>query len=242
MDGILITARLKSTRLPMKALIDVNGKPLLSHQIERIRMACDIPIIICTSSHPQDDPLIDFALGCDCLFFRGSEDDVLYRYLQCAKKFGIDRLYITYADEPFVDIGLMLKTITQLEPSKQIWVCNDAYPDGVFGYGFTIAALNLIDALKPKGANEVWGRMVAQLPLSVVRNIPEYDFDKNSFRLTVDYPEDLAAMKMLINHIGDNFSCISTPDLIEEYTKLGLFELNGFRIIDYNQRLKDQSV
>ena len=55
--GYLITARLKSTRLPRKILLDVGGKPFLSQMIHRIRRAASVDkIIICTSTNAQDDP------------------------------------------------------------------------------------------------------------------------------------------------------------------------------------------
>ena len=56
--GYLITGRLKSTRLPRKLLITVKGKPILSHMIERLKLAKSVDeIIICTSDNEQDKPL-----------------------------------------------------------------------------------------------------------------------------------------------------------------------------------------
>jgi spore coat polysaccharide biosynthesis protein SpsF len=242
MDGIFITARLKSTRLPMKALVDVGGRPLLAYQIERLRAVCDIPLVICTSNHPQDDPLEAFAKEMGCLCFRGSEEDVLDRYLQCANQYDVDRLYITYADEPFADAGLLRKTIAQLDPAEKIWVRNDAYPDGVFGYGFTRAALTLVNKMKSAEANEVWGEMVSRLPITIVRNTPDYSANKIAYRLTVDYPEDLTAMRRLMGVLGDDYRTISIPDLLQRYEVLGLYSVNGFRSADYQQRLLDQAV
>lgn len=242
MDGIFITARLKSTRLPMKALVDVGGRPLLAYQVERLRAACDIPVVICTSVHPQDDPLEDFAGAMGCLCFRGSEEDVLDRYLQCANQYGVDRLYITYADEPFTDTGLLRKTIAQLDPAEKIWVRNDAYPDGVFGYGFTRAALTLVNNMKSAEVNEVWGEMVSRLPITIIRNTPDYAANKFAHRLTVDYPEDLAAMRQLMRVLSDDYRTISIPDLLQRYEQLRLYEVNGFRSTDYQQRLREQAV
>lgn len=242
MDGIFITARLKSTRLPRKALVDLNGRPLLAYQIERLRAACDIPLVICTSTHPQDDPLEAFAAEMGCLCFRGSEEDVLDRYLRCAEHFGIDRLYITYADEPFIDIDLLLDTFARMAPEEEVWVRNDAYPDGVFGYGFTRAALELVNAEKSTEVNEVWGEMVSKLPITIVRSTPPYATDKFAYRLTVDYPEDLVAMKRLMADLGDRYRSIAIPDLLVRYQALGLYEINGFRSADYHQRLREQAV
>ena len=242
MDGILITARLKSTRLPGKALIDLNGRPLLAYQLERIRSSTDVPIVVCTSTNRQDDLLEKFAEEMGCLCFRGSEEDVLDRYLRCAVLHNIDRMYITYADEPFTDIDLLKITFSEMDRSEMIWVRNDAYPDGVFGYGFTRKALELINAMKTSEENEVWGEMVARLPIKIEKNTPPYQTDKGTFRLTVDYPEDLEAMTLLMAQLGERFRTIDIPELLNVYEQLGLHKINGFRSIDYNQRLQKQSI
>ena len=58
--GYLITGRLKSTRLPRKLLLKVKGKPILSHMIDRLKLAKNVDeIIICTSDNEQDKPLGD---------------------------------------------------------------------------------------------------------------------------------------------------------------------------------------
>lgn len=242
MDGILITARLKSTRLPGKALIDLNGRPLLAYQIERLRSHTDVPIVVCTSTNRQDDPLEKFAVEMGCVCFRGSEEDVLDRYLRCAEQHSIDRMYITYADEPFTDIDLLKITFRKMDRNEMVWVRNDAYPDGVFGYGFTRRALELINVMKTSEENEVWGEMVSRLPIKVVRNVAPYLTNKGAFRLTVDYPEDLEAMKRLMADLGERFRTIDIPELLNVYERLGLHKINGFRSTDYNLRLQEQSI
>ena len=241
MDGIFITARLKSTRLPGKALIDVNGQPLLAYQIERLRTATNFPIIVCTSTNAQDDPLEEFAADMGCICFRGSEEDVLDRYLRCAERYDIDRLYIVYADEPFTDTELLTTTFGQMDPMEKIWVRNDAYPDGVFGYGFTRSAMELANAMKTSEENEVWGEMVSMLPITIVHNTPPYLTNKFACRLTVDYPQDLEAMKLLMDELGENYRMVGIPELLRVYKKLGLHNINGFRSADYQKRLREQS-
>ena len=242
MDAVFITARMKSTRLSKKALVDLNGHPLMAYQVRRMQKASDASIVVCTSTNPQDDPLEAFAESMGCRCFRGSEEDVLDRYLKCAERFEIDRAYITYADEPFVDLDLLRTTFGQLNPKEKIWVRNDGYPDGVFGYGFTRAALSLINAMKSTEENEVWGEMVSRMPITVIRNTPSYTTDKMVFRLTVDYPEDLEAMQRLMAELGDRYRTIDTPTLLKVYRDLDLYAINGFRSADYHQRIQEQSV
>ena len=242
MEAIFITARMKSTRLPEKALIDVYDKPLLSYLVKRLQSNSGYPIYICTSENIQDDPLEDFAkregIGC----FRGSEEDVLQRYFKCAEHFSINSVYITYADEPFVDINLLKKTFMQMKSKEKIWVRNDDYLDGTFGYGFTFGALKIINELKTTNENEVWGDMVSKMPLDIVKNHSPYSFPKDKVRLTVDYPEDLKVFKLLIKDLGRSFMQASLEEIIDIYSKNKLFEINGFKSKEYNKRIKEQSV
>ena len=102
--AFLITARLKSSRLPKKVLLKVQGKPLIIHMINRIRHAKNInKIIICTSTNAQDDPLEEIAnqQKIDC--YRGSEDDVIQRLLDTAKKFHLNHFANMTADVPMID-------------------------------------------------------------------------------------------------------------------------------------------
>lgn len=102
--AILITARLKSTRLKEKALKPIMGRPMLSHMIERLRLA-DRPeqIIICTSTVAQDDRLCELAEEEGVKHFRGDPDDVLQRMLDAADNFQVDTIVNCTADNPFVD-------------------------------------------------------------------------------------------------------------------------------------------
>jgi len=242
MDAIFVTARLKSTRLPKKVLLDIKGRPLISYQIDRLRQNCDAKVIICTSTNSQDDPLENFATENGVSCYRGSEEDVLSRYLCCAQEFSVDRAYILYADEPFPDIALIKVTFDQLNKDEKVWVRNDHYPDGVFGYGLTYSALKLINLMKSSKDNEVWGDMVSRMPINIIVNSPPYTSEKYAFRLTVDYPEDLTVMERLIEVLGDRHRSVTIPELLNLYQNLSLYSVNGHRAADYLQRLNDQAV
>ena len=241
-QAIFITARLKSTRLPGKALIKVNKKPLIGYMIDRLNLNSDNPIYICTSTNVQDDPLEDLAKELSVECYRGSEEDVLQRYLDCAQHFSIDSMYITYADEPFVDIDLLKKSFEQMQTKEKIWIRNDDYLDGTFGYGFTFEGLQLVNNLKTTDENEVWGEMVSRMPLTTIKNESPYKFSKQNIRLTVDYPEDLEVFKILIKYLEGRSSDVSVPEIVRIYQENDLFRINGFRSSDYNKRIEEQSV
>ena len=60
--GYLLIGRLKSIRLPNKLLLDIKGKPIISHLLDRLKLSKKLDeIIICTSTNEQDKPLADIA-------------------------------------------------------------------------------------------------------------------------------------------------------------------------------------
>ena len=89
--GFFITARLKSTRLKHKILLDLNGQPIIQRIIERCKATKDIEgIVLCTSINPEDSILYEYALKNNIEFYPGAEEDVLYRLLNAAEHFGYD--------------------------------------------------------------------------------------------------------------------------------------------------------
>jgi spore coat polysaccharide biosynthesis protein SpsF len=102
--GVVIQARMGSTRLPGKVLKTVDGWSLLelcATRAARSRHAEEV--VVATSSEPRDDPVAEEAarLGLPCV--RGSEEDVLSRFHLAAVSRGLDVLCRVTADCPFTD-------------------------------------------------------------------------------------------------------------------------------------------
>ena len=102
--GYLVTARLKSTRLPRKLLLEIKGKSVITHMLDRLKLANNVDeIIICTSTEDQDKTLGELAKENNVQCFFGNSDDVLIRLLEAADEFGLDYILNITADCPFVD-------------------------------------------------------------------------------------------------------------------------------------------
>jgi spore coat polysaccharide biosynthesis protein SpsF len=103
--GCIIEARMTSTRLPGKVLMDIVGKPAILRQIERIQRSCFIDnIIIATTGNITDDALVELLENENVLYYRGSEDDVLGRVAETASFFNLDIVVEITGDCPLVDI------------------------------------------------------------------------------------------------------------------------------------------
>lgn len=104
MLAAIIQARMTSTRLPGKVLKEVMARPLLSYQIERLRGVRKIEkIIVATTTNREDDLIVDLCNREGVDFYRGSEDDVLDRYYQTAKKFEVEHIMRITSDCPLID-------------------------------------------------------------------------------------------------------------------------------------------
>ncbi len=200
--GYLITGRLKSTRLPKKLLIEVKGKPVIGHMLDRLKLTKKVDqIVICTSDLEQDRPLGEIAReNCvECYF--GDPDDVLVRLLGAADKYGFDYILNITADCPLVDpvyadaiVGNYMKTDADLIRQFDL-------PHGAFSYGIKVGALRKVVEIKKSQDTEVWGKYFTDTGLFKV-----VDFDvanpfhrRPGLRLTIDYPEDLEVFEKIVN-------------------------------------------
>ncbi|HEY6218389.1 MAG TPA: NTP transferase domain-containing protein, partial [Pyrinomonadaceae bacterium] len=134
--GFLITARLKSTRLPLKLLQPVENRPIFSHMLDRLKLAKRVDqIIVCTSTNPQDDPLIELAEAEGVASFRGDEDDVVKRLSDAATAFGLDYILSITADCPFSDPGYADRIVEAYLQTNADLIRALTLPHGAFSYG-----------------------------------------------------------------------------------------------------------
>ena len=104
-----------STRLPGKVLRTLAGRPMLAHQLGRLKACREVDeIVVATTSNASDDPVSELALkeGVGC--FRGDEHDVLKRYVGAACGSGADVVVRITADCPLIDPGLTDEVIRAL--------------------------------------------------------------------------------------------------------------------------------
>jgi spore coat polysaccharide biosynthesis protein SpsF len=108
----IIQARMSSSRLPNKVLLDINGRPMLQHVIERSMRARSVDgIVVATSTDPSDDVLEQFCNQHGVPCYRGSLTDVLDRYYQAARQFHAEVIIRLTADCPLIDPTVLDQTV-----------------------------------------------------------------------------------------------------------------------------------
>jgi spore coat polysaccharide biosynthesis protein SpsF len=193
--GVVIQARMGSKRLPGKVLLPINGTPLLGHVIGRLKeLNISTQIVVATSDHNRDDAIEIYANQQGLPVYRGSEDDVLDRYYQCAKEFHFKHIVRITADNPFVDIEELDNLIKfHLSENFDYTQSFETLPVGVGAEIFSFEALeksNLFGTtqMHREHVNEFILQnknlfAIGVLTVSYAKNYP-------SIRLTVDTPAD----------------------------------------------------
>ena len=112
--GIIVFARMSSSRLPGKVLMDFGGRPLLAHIIARAQVL-GYPVMVATSDGVEDDPVAEAAQRCGALAFRGSLDNVLQRAVDCAHAHGLHAFARLCGDRPYFPVGQMRDGLAQMQ-------------------------------------------------------------------------------------------------------------------------------
>src|SRR5262249_22203952 len=111
----IIQARMGSSRLPGKVLLDIAGKPMIQHVIERTRHARSLDsVCVATTTDASDAPVAALAATLESPCARGSLHDVLDRYYQAAKTHNADIIVRITADCPVIDPALIDQAVTTL--------------------------------------------------------------------------------------------------------------------------------
>jgi spore coat polysaccharide biosynthesis protein SpsF len=216
----IIQARMGSTRLPGKVLAELCGMPMLLVLLHRVRMTPGIDeVVIATTTSANDDVLVSWLIDNGVIFFRGSEEDVLNRYWECAKKHSADVIVRITADDPLKDSRVIARGLAEFNKSKTIdYVSNTiqpTYPEGLDVEIFSFKALNLAheEANLPSEREHVtpyiW-KHPDKFSIYCFKMQP----DLSSWRWTVDKPEDLLFVKTVLSNFGNNIET-SYEDIIK---------------------------
>lgn len=225
---------MSSSRLPNKVLKPILGKPMLQHQIDRIKQSKLITkIVVATSTQTSDDNIEELcqSLNIDC--FRGSLDDVLDRYYQCASLYKADHISRLTADCPLTDaeiidgvINLHIKTQSDYTSN----CCQPCLPDGLDIEVLTIKSLiqSHQQAIKPSEREHVTQYIRNHSELFKLTDF-QYTPDLSQLRWTVDEASDFKFITEIYKNlypINPLFTMQDILTLLEEKPELKTINQN----------------
>jgi spore coat polysaccharide biosynthesis protein SpsF len=196
---IIIQARMTSTRLPGKVLMDIAGQPMLAWELKRLRQ-CSMAdqVMIATTINPIDDPIVELAKKEKIDWFRGDEQDVLSRYIGAARQAHADVIVRVTADCPLIDPQITDKVIHELvdHPGECDYASNvikRTFPRGLDVEVLFWDTLLRIDrlALSKTSREHVTVVLRSERPeLFMCRSVTDYQ-DNSDLRWTVDTNADM---------------------------------------------------
>lgn len=117
--GIIIQARLGSTRLPRKVLLPIGDISLVNHIVRKFEKSSETTVVATTTS-AIDDELATMLEKSKVTFFRGSENDVLERFIVCAEQYKFSHIVRICADNPFVDYSFFKQLLNEFSDLHDI--------------------------------------------------------------------------------------------------------------------------
>lgn len=217
----VIQARMGATRLPGKVMLDILGKPVLWHVVDRVSKALLIDgLVVATTTKPEDDILEKFCRKNNISIFRGSEEDVLDRYYHCAKKYNMENIVRITADCPLHDPQVIDLVIEIYENGNYDYISNidpPSYPDGIDVEVFSFSALeNAWNNAKMSSEREhVTAYIRKNINLFRAGNVLN-KIDFSGLRWTLDQEEDFKFIQTVYKELdGLNNGLFYMNDILE---------------------------
>ena len=214
--GFFITARLKSTRLKEKVLLDLEGRSVLGHVIECAKQVEGVgDVVVCTSTVAQDRPILDVCQEHGCYYFNGSPEDVLNRLLSAATFFECDYLLLITADNPLFSFEYAQRLVNDIRRDPEVdYLYIDGLPIGMDPYIIRRKAFEVIDAIKDDDETEFWPEYLKDESVFKHKSIKADPEHSRNFRLTLDYQQDLELFEAIYRECYDGRP-IATSRVIE---------------------------
>jgi spore coat polysaccharide biosynthesis protein SpsF len=230
--GAIIQARMKSSRLPGKALIEVTGDPILQRVVDRVSAATWVEevIVATTATSPE---IIRYCKDYGIIYTVGSENDVISRVLNAAYAYGIDTIVEITADCPLIDPEIIDQVIDRYLDDTTIEYCsncvpNRSYPDGLDVQVYPATVLErMVYRSKEKWQHCGWNIPQQKHIRSACITAPNH-MNWPELRLTLDTAEDLKLIRAVYGHFYN--------DLVPAETVVNWLRDNP-KIVEYNSHV-----
>lgn len=210
--GIIIQARISSTRLPKKIILEIDEQitflDILLKKLKNLKVK--LPIILATSNLPVDNILGEFAKKHEIKFYKGSEENVLERFIDCAEENKLNTIVRICSDNPFIDLNYIEKIINNYKGEDYLSYKINSSPSILTHFGFfteivSLKALKKVASEKDGNCNEHVTNCVYKNPNHFNIRFLEENIENNNIRCTLDTKDDFEILKdIYFNFIKEN--------------------------------------
>ena len=225
-----IQARMKSSRLPGKVLLNFDEQDsILSIIVSKLKLNFpQIPIVLCTSNVEEDDLIEAFCSQNQIQCFRGSETNVLNRFIKAAQNYESETIIRICADNPFLDVIFLKELIHFYEnnPNADYWSFKNSEGTpvikthfGLFAEITTIAALKKVEATTNDNLylEHVTNFIYTNSNFKCLfKTLPNYLINREDLRFTIDDKEDFINLQKVYSIYKQNsFSIEETIQFLD---------------------------
>lgn len=226
--GIITQARTTSTRLPRKVLVEVGGRTVLDHHLDRLAES-GLPTIVATTTNVSDDEVASLAAGRGIASFRGSESDVLSRFHGAATENSLDVVVRVTSDCPLVDGHVVAEAVQQFcaADDTHLYLSNTLLRTFPRGFDVEVFSAVALAEAHERAANTFEREHVTPFLYRGEHRLRTADFtrddDKSGYRITLDTPDDLRLIRALIeDHSAHRLDCDEIVAVLDAHPELVL--------------------
>lgn len=207
--GAIILSRFSSSRLPGKALMKINDKPVLKYIIERLLCVFDeSEIIIATSRLKSDNVIAEFAKSHNIHCFRGSLENVADRFLKAAQSLSLDYAVRINGDNIFTDVNILQQMVSLSEEENYSFISNvknRTFPKGmsieivkVSHYQTLMAKINISIQYKEHVTLYLYDHILEAYHFIYNKSYPEF----SGIQMALDTKEDFERTENIIGYFN----------------------------------------
>ena len=235
-NGIIVQARMGSTRLPGKILRPFfKEKVLLDILLDNLHKVSNTKVIVATSDNSNDDALVSYLEKRGELYFRGSENDVLSRFISAAEEFDVDGIVRICSDNPFLDYNGVSKLLekSEMTDADYIGYMINNKPSIKTHFGFWGEYVKLSALKKAYKETEVGSNAHEHVTIHIYNHpnefkcdwiqCPDYLQNRTDIRLTIDTQEDMQNAQMVyacLREENENFTLKNVIDYLDKHKEI----------------------
>lgn len=201
----LITARISSTRLPGKVLMDIEGKPMLERIVERVRKSKYIESVVVATT-TEDTQIKKWAIRKEFTWFAGAKEDILDRIYHAARKNNADIVLRVWGDCALIDPEIIDDTIKYYFDNDMMYVINTGFPTGLNVAVISYGALRKANKRIKDPEQRLW------IHKHFIDNPKEYRVgeyrhspDLSKIHWAIDTAEDMEWARYVYRMLGEDF-------------------------------------
>jgi len=224
--GIILQARTGSTRMPEKVILPFyQEQSILDLLLEKVK-ELGVPVVLATTVNPSDDRICTLAAKHEIQVFRGSENDVLDRFVQAARQFDFSKIIRVCADNPFLDLAGMQTLIQIFEQSDADYLSFHLAgnkPSILTHFGFWTEAVRLgaLEKAQKMTSEKLYHEHVTNF---IYGNPTLFDvqfiqadplvFSRTDIRMTLDTPQDFEIQQEIYAAISKENPNFGIPEIV----------------------------